>query len=234
MGIDTAADILCCAVSSRGKKCATQEASGRVAHGQGSQSADSKQRRDFPARPVGEGIQAEPPVSPGHWCWYGIVGGLGAEWPRQGPRCVRAPDSARDHYAALCRRAQHCSIPLLPASIEHHGRLFTLDASLRPLFTRNMQQQGAMLLRMLALAIDGLHHPDTLVAPLQALGQRHVGYSVRAQDYDTVGAALLWTLEQALGAQWTEETCAAWSAAYTLLATAMQTASAQVVPPTAA
>jgi len=59
-------------------------------------------------------------------------------------------------------------------------------------------------------------------------------YGVRAQDYDTVGAALLWTLEQALGAQWTEEMCAAWSAAYTLLATAMQTASAPVALPPAA
>jgi len=115
-----------------------------------------------------------------------------------------------------------------------YTRLFTLDPRLRFLFTGNMQQQGAMLMRMLALAIEGLHHPDTLLAPLQALGQRHVGYGVCARDYDTVGAALLWTLEQALGAQWTEETCAAWSAAYTLLATAMQTASAPVVSPTAA
>ena len=115
-----------------------------------------------------------------------------------------------------------------------YTRLFTLDPSLRALFRGNMQQQGAMLMRMLALAIDGLHHPDTLLASLQALGQRHVGYGVRARDYDTVGAALLWTLEQALGAQWTEETCAAWSAAYTLLATAMQSASTQVgVPPAA-
>jgi hemoglobin-like flavoprotein len=115
-----------------------------------------------------------------------------------------------------------------------YTRLFTLDPSLLPLFTGNMQQQGAMLMRMLAFAVDGLHHPDTLVAPLQALGQRHVGYGVCARDYDTVGAALLWTLEHALGAQWTEETCAAWSAAYTLLATAMQPAPAQVVFPPAA
>jgi hemoglobin-like flavoprotein len=96
-----------------------------------------------------------------------------------------------------------------------------------------MQQQGAMLMRMLALAIEGLHHPDTLVAPLQALGQRHIGYGVRARDYDTVGAALLWTLEQALGAQWTEETRGAWSAAYSLLATTMQSAATVVLPPAA-
>jgi len=115
-----------------------------------------------------------------------------------------------------------------------YTRLFTLDPSLRSLFTGNMQQRGTMLMRMLALAVDRLHDPDTLVGPLQALGQRHIGYGVCARDYDTVGTALLWTLEHALGAQWTEETCAAWRAAYTLLATAMQSGSARVAPPTAA
>jgi hemoglobin-like flavoprotein len=108
-----------------------------------------------------------------------------------------------------------------------YARLFTLDPSLRSLFTGNMSQQGAMLMRMLALAIDGLHHPETILPPLQALGQRHVGYDVAAQHYDTVGAALLWTLEHALGAQWTVEAHTAWSAAYTLLATTMQTAAAR-------
>ena len=105
-----------------------------------------------------------------------------------------------------------------------YTRLFTLDGSLRALFKGDMQQQGVMLMRMLALAIDGLHCPDALVPTLQALGQRHAGYGVRAQHYETVGAALLWTLEQALAEQWTAETCAAWSAAYTLLATVMQMA----------
>ena|SRR5215510_3924189 len=65
-----------------------------------------------------------------------------------------------------------------------YSRLFTLDPSLRPLFRGNMQQQGAMLMRMLALAIDGLHRPDTILAPLQALGQRHVSYGVCDSDYD--------------------------------------------------
>ena len=105
-----------------------------------------------------------------------------------------------------------------------YTRLFTLDASLRSLFKGNMQQQGVVLMRMLALAIDSLHCPDALLPTLQALGQRHAGYGVRAEHYETVGAALLWTLEQALAEQWTAETCAAWSAVYTLLASAMQTA----------
>src|SRR5262249_309786 len=138
------------------------------------------------------------------------------------------------HISLSQRTFPHIRPQAETAATLFYTRLFTLDPSLRFLFTGNMQQQGAMLMRMLALAIDGLHHPDTLVAPLQALGQRHVGYGVCARDYDTVGAALLWTLEHALGAQWTEETGAAWRAAYTLLATAMQSASTRVVLPPAA
>ena len=57
---------------------------------------------------------------------------------------------------------------------------------------------------------------------LAALGQRHVGYGVRAEHYDTVGQALLWTLDQGLGALRTTEARDAWVATYELVATAMR------------
>jgi hemoglobin-like flavoprotein len=56
---------------------------------------------------------------------------------------------------------------------------------------------------------------------VQALGQRHRGYGVTAGQYGPVGAALLWTLEQGLGSDFTAETKAAWAEAYTTLAGAM-------------
>ena len=40
---------------------------------------------------------------------------------------------------------------------------------------------------------------------MKALGERHVGYKVTKPMYDTVGAALLWTLEQGLGEAWNDE-----------------------------
>ena len=60
---------------------------------------------------------------------------------------------------------------------------------------------------------------------LGALGQRHVGYGVHPMHYDTVGAALLWTLEQGLGPKFTPETRAAWAEAYEVLASVMKEAS---------
>ena len=49
---------------------------------------------------------------------------------------------------------------------------------------------------------------------MQALGRRHAGYGVRPEHYDTVGAALLWTLEQGLGDAFTDDVRAAWAEAY--------------------
>jgi len=45
---------------------------------------------------------------------------------------------------------------------------------------------------------------------------------VRTEHYATVGSALLWTLEQGLGEQFTPEVREAWTAAYGLLAQVMQ------------
>lgn len=105
-----------------------------------------------------------------------------------------------------------------------YARLFALDPSLRPLFRGDMTVQGRHLMDALALAVRSLDRLDALVPSLEALGRRHVAYGVRNQDYATVGAALLWTLEQGLGERLTPELTGAWAAAYGLLATTMQDA----------
>lgn len=53
-----------------------------------------------------------------------------------------------------------------------------------------------------------------LVPLAQDMARRHVGYGVKAAHYDTVGTALLWTLEQGLGSAFTDETKTAWATAY--------------------
>ena len=63
---------------------------------------------------------------------------------------------------------------------------------------------------------------------MQALGERHVGYQVKDEHYATVGAALLWTLEQGLGEGWNDELASAWTTVYTVLSTTMKQAAAAV------
>ncbi len=68
----------------------------------------------------------------------------------------------------------------------------------------------------------GLVIAKTLAPVVRQLGARHASYGVRTEHYATVGAALLWTLEQGLGAKFTPEVREAWAAAYDLLSEVMQ------------
>jgi len=108
-----------------------------------------------------------------------------------------------------------------------YQRLFELDPSLRPMFRGDMKDQGKKLMAMLGSVVGGLRNLDRIVPGVRALGARHVDYGVRDEHYDTVGAALLWTLGQGLGEAFTDDVRDAWTAAYTLLATTMKDAAAE-------
>lgn len=108
------------------------------------------------------------------------------------------------------------------AAAMFYDRLFALDPNLRRLFRGDMQEQGRKLMQAIALVVQGLRAPDTILPSVTALGARHRGYGVEPEHYSTVGAALLWTLEQGLGPAFTLEVEDAWAAAYAMLAEAMQ------------
>ena len=102
-----------------------------------------------------------------------------------------------------------------------YRRLFELDPTLRPLFKGDMEEQGRKLMEMIGLAVKGLDRPEALLPALAALGRRHAGYGVEERHYETVGEALLWTLEQGLGPSFTPEVREAWTALYGFVADTM-------------
>jgi hemoglobin-like flavoprotein len=114
-----------------------------------------------------------------------------------------------------------------------YGRLFELDPNLKPMFKSDIKEQGRKLMQMITAAVGGLKDLGKLVPVVENLGRRHVGYGVVDAHYDTVGAALLWTLEKGLGSAFTPEVKEAWATVYTVLATTMKKAAAQTVPATA-
>ena len=105
-----------------------------------------------------------------------------------------------------------------------YNRLFELDPTLRPLFKGDMKEQGRKLMDMITLAVKGLDRPEALLPALAALGRRHAGYGVNKHDYETVGEALIWTLEQGLGPGFTPDVREAWEAIYGFVAGAMREA----------
>ena len=60
-----------------------------------------------------------------------------------------------------------------------------------------------------------------MLPAVRMLGRRHARYGVVPEHYATVGSALIWTLEHALGADLTPAVRHAWIAAYGLLAQTM-------------
>ena len=108
-----------------------------------------------------------------------------------------------------------------------YGRLFELDPAIERLFRRtDMAAQRKILMQTLTVVVKSLDKLEQLVPAVQALERRHAGYGVREAHYATVGEALLWTLEQGLGATFTPPVRAAWAEAYGILASVMIAAAA--------
>jgi hemoglobin-like flavoprotein len=108
-----------------------------------------------------------------------------------------------------------------------YQRLFLLDPSLRPMFEKtDMTEQRRKLMAALVAVVNGLDNLDPLIPVLENLGRNHVRYGVTDQHYDTVGAALLWTLEQGLKDAWVPAVKIAWTTAYGAVAGVMRNAAA--------
>jgi hemoglobin-like flavoprotein len=107
-----------------------------------------------------------------------------------------------------------------------YRRLFDLEPSLRGLFPDDLAAQRRNLMQTLTMVVRGLDRLERIVPGVEALGRRHTGYGVRPEDFETVGAALLETLEEGLGAAFTTDVRDAWAAAYAILAGVMQAAAA--------
>ena len=93
-----------------------------------------------------------------------------------------------------------------------------------PLFRGDMTEQGRKLMATLGVAVSSLRNLDKIIPTVQALGANHASYGVKDADYQTVASALLWTLEQGLGAAFTPEVKEAWTATYMILAGVMMDA----------
>jgi hemoglobin-like flavoprotein len=115
------------------------------------------------------------------------------------------------------------------AAVLFYQRLFELDPSLAGMFRGDMREQRKKLMQMLTAAVKGLDRLDQLVPVVEDLGRRHARYGVADAHYDTVGAALLWTLEMGLGKAFTADVKDAWATVYGLLATTMKHAAQEAL-----
>ncbi len=127
-----------------------------------------------------------------------------------------------DDQVAIVQKTFEKVRPISDTAAElFYKRLFELNPSFKSLFKGDMKKQGRMLMQMIDFAVKGIDEPETILPTIQDLGKRHVGYGVKEEYYGTVGEALLWTLEQGLGSDFTPEAKEAWTEAYKLLSGVM-------------
>jgi hemoglobin-like flavoprotein len=123
-----------------------------------------------------------------------------------------------------------------------YKRLFELRPNYRALFTADMAAQKRKLLAMLAFIVKSLDWPDSawrdavseeddLFLIVLALGRRHSDlYAIPDAAYETVGEALLWTLDYGLGKAFDAEARAAWAHLYSLVSLTMRMGRLSVQP----
>ena len=105
-----------------------------------------------------------------------------------------------------------------------YSKLFMANPSLRNMFPKKMNDQYNKLMDMLSVIIARLDRMDELKDDIAAMARRHVQYGVRPAHYKLVGNALLWTLRQGLGQDWTLDVEQAWTKCYSNLADTMMRA----------
>mgnify|MGYP001047157472 CR=1 FL=1 len=126
---------------------------------------------------------------------------------------------------ALVRGSWQQVLPIKDtAAALFYGQLFELDPSQRGRFKGDMVEQGRKLMAIINTAVNSLDNLGPILGAVEEMGRRHVAYGVTEAHYDTVGSALIWTLEKGLGEQFTPAVKDAWVETYTALASTMKQA----------
>ena len=108
------------------------------------------------------------------------------------------------------------------AATRFYQILLEAQPELHPMFAKSdMTEQRKKLVAALNLVVRSLDSLESILPALQSLGAKHVRYGVEERHYGMVAAALLETLEEGLGAQFTDTAREAWTAAYGLVAGVM-------------
>ncbi|XP_041469276.1 uncharacterized protein LOC121419053 isoform X3 [Lytechinus variegatus] len=87
----------------------------------------------------------------------------------------------------------------------------------------DVRSHGIRVIDTLGSVIEDLDDMELVVQILEDLGQRHNSYNAKKTHIKAVGEALLFTLEQALGAGFTSDVKAAWTAVFNIVADTMST-----------
>jgi hemoglobin-like flavoprotein len=102
-----------------------------------------------------------------------------------------------------------------------YSKLFIEVPHVRHLFKTSRDIQSKKLIDMLSIVVGRLDRLDELTVEIEQLAIRHVDYGARPERYQAIDRALMWTLKQGLGVDWTKEVEEAWINCYKILSETM-------------
>lgn len=109
-------------------------------------------------------------------------------------------------------------VPISEAAAEiFYAHLFETAPSVKSMFKGDMKEQGQKLMSTLNVVVNGLDDLSSILPAASNLAKKHVGYGVKAEDYESVGNSLIHTLQAGLGEAFDESTREAWLQAYETL-----------------
>lgn len=123
-------------------------------------------------------------------------------------------ERVRASYAKIAARSEE-------AAAVFYKRLFTLNPALKSLFHGDMREQGRKLIATLGLIAQAVDQVEALTPSIRQLGVRHASYRVKEAHYATVATALLATIEEIAGPEYSPEIGAAWAKVYGFISNQM-------------
>ena len=107
------------------------------------------------------------------------------------------------------------------ASVAFYEALFAGAPELRPMFREDLEGQGMRFMTTLGVLVDRFDKPEEMRAEIEGLAKGHAAYGVKPEHFVPMRAALLQTLKDRLGEDFTPDVEAAWGDLYDAVADAM-------------
>lgn len=120
----------------------------------------------------------------------------------------------------------HGSLDRLREDFDAHSTyfydaLFRHAPHLRSMFRDDLTGQGMKFMTTLDLIVHKLEDEEALASQYIGLGQTHKSLGIKVEDFAPMEEALIDTMRNALGADFTSELEHAWRKAYTIVSTNM-------------
>ena len=107
------------------------------------------------------------------------------------------------------------------ASVAFYQSLFERAPSLRDMSREDIEGQGMKFMTTLGVLVDRFDHPEDMQAEIRELARGHAAYGVKAEHFAPMRSALLGTLKERLGEDFTPAVEEAWGNLYDAVADAM-------------